>query len=160
MQSITTKINNKCLAKIGECITTTDVCEIKDSSTMYMSDPMMELQGYTENSNTVSKLLVPLYKSDAYQALGTLRYFGAREMIAKVLCNFMGDYSSIYNTLKILPGPKTKNKKAIRIELNEYNSLFMDIEAGQKSMVTLYNFTLAGVTLLPRCMLGSGGALY
>jgi hypothetical protein len=68
----------------------------------------------------------------------------------------MGDYSSIYNTLKILSCPKTKNKKAKRIELNENNSLFMDIEAVQKSKVTLYNFTLAGVTLLPCCMLGFG----
>ena len=51
-------------------------------------------------------------------------------------------YSSIYNTLKVY----LVRSKIIRIDLNENNSLFMDIEAVQKSMVTLYNFTLAGVT--------------
>ena len=40
---------------------------------------------------------------------------------------------SFYNTLKTLLGPKTENKKAIRIELNENNSLFMDIEVVQNS---------------------------
>ena len=34
MQSVTTKFNNKCLENKGECITTTDICEMKDSSTM------------------------------------------------------------------------------------------------------------------------------
>ena len=69
----------------------------------------------------------------------------------------MGDYYSIYNTLKILPGPKLRTRK-------QYASIWfiflkknlMDIEALQKTMVTLYNFNLAGMTLLPRCMLGFG----
>lgn len=42
----------------------------------------------------------------------------------------------IYNKLEILPSPKTENNKTIRIELNENNSLFMDVKAVPKTMVT------------------------
>lgn len=67
-----------------------------------------------------------------------------RKELNSKLRDFVGDYYPIKNTLEIMPGPKSKKKEPMQIELNENNSLFVDVETVQKTMVQLYKFTPAG----------------
>lgn len=67
-----------------------------------------------------------------------------KEMNAK-LADFVGEYYPIINTLEIPPAPRSKKKESMLIELNEHNSLFVDVETVQKTMVQLYKFTPAGM---------------
>jgi len=48
-------------------------------------------------------------------------------------------------------GPKSKKNESMQIKLNENNSLFIDVETVEKTMVELYKFTPTGTysTLVP-----------
>jgi hypothetical protein len=65
------------------------------------------------------------------------------------LRDYVGDYYAIRNTLEILPGLRAKNKDPERLTLNENNSIFVDVEAVQRTMVTLYGITPLGIVILP-----------
>lgn len=59
------------------------------------------------------------------------------------LKEFVGDYYSINDTMETLSRPKSRKNE--RIELNNHNSFFVDIEAVQKTMILLYKITTSGM---------------
>jgi len=61
------------------------------------------------------------------------------------LQDFVGNYYSVDNNLKIEPSTKSKKKEIVRVELTTKNSFFVDAEMVQRTMVTLYNFSLEGM---------------
>ena len=64
------------------------------------------------------------------------------------LRDYVGDYYAIRNTLEILLGSRAKNKDLEHLALNENNSIFVDVKAIQRTMVTLYRITLLGIVIL------------
>jgi hypothetical protein len=139
MQSVTTKIANECLEKIGSQIGAAEICEIKDSSGMTDIGYSKIYRKFKNGIKAVgSGLRVGCLPRPWHVSL--LR----REMNAK-LRDFVGDYYSISNILEIQPSTKSKKKETVRVELTTKNSFFVDVEMVQRTMVALYNFTPEGV---------------
>ena len=61
------------------------------------------------------------------------------------LIDFVGEYYSINNSLEILQDSKSKKKEPIHVKLTENNSLFVDIEQVQRTMVQSYHITPTGM---------------
>lgn len=68
----------------------------------------------------------------------------ARKMLNLKLGEYVGDYHSINNTLEVPATAKSKAKDPIKVRLNDNNSLFVDVEQVQRTMVELYNVTHKG----------------
>jgi len=55
--------------------------------------------------------------------------------------DFVGEYYSINNQVVISPFAKSKKKESVKLKLDEFNSLFVDVEQVQRTMVNLYRIT-------------------
>jgi len=60
-------------------------------------------------------------------------------MLNLKLQEYVGDYYSINDTLEITPIAKAKTKELVKVLLNSQNSLFVDVEQVQCTMVELYD---------------------
>ena len=139
MQSVTTKIANDCLEKIGSHIGAAKICEIKDSSGMTDIAYSKIYRKFKNGIKVVgSGLRVGCLPRPWHVSL--LR----QEMNAK-LRDFDGDYYSISNISEIQLSTKSKKKETVRVELTMKNSFFVDVEMVQRTMVSLYNF-------MPECV--------
>ena len=139
MQSVTTKISNDCLEKIGSQIGAAESCEIKDSSGMTDIGYSKIFKKFKNSTRAVgSGLRVGCWPRSWH--VSSLR----REMNAK-LRDFVGDYHSISNILEIQPSTKSKKKEIVRMELTTKSSFFVGVEMVQRTMDALYNFTPEGV---------------
>jgi hypothetical protein len=70
----------------------------------------------------------------------------ARSLLNLKLQEYVGEYYPIISTLKA--SPTGNNKEHVLVSLNEYNSLFTDVEQVQRTMVELYGITPQGCKLL------------
>jgi hypothetical protein len=68
----------------------------------------------------------------------------ARSMFNLKLSEYVGKYYSIVSTLEVTPPPKSKSKDLVKVSLNEFNSIFVDVEQVQRTMVELYEITPSG----------------
>lgn len=68
----------------------------------------------------------------------------ARSMLNLKLSEYVGKYYSIVSTLEVTPPPKSKSKDLVKVSLNEFNSIFVDVEQVQRTMVELYEITPSG----------------
>lgn len=68
----------------------------------------------------------------------------ARKMLNLKLVEYVGEYYSLNETLVVAPTAKSSNKEPMKVCLNEMNSIFVDVEQVQRTMVLLYGFTEFG----------------
>jgi len=77
----------------------------------------------------------------------------ARSMLNFKLREYVGEYSHITDNINVAPSKKSTNKNLVKVELNEFNSFFADVEQVQRTMVDLYDITLEGTSyLIPCCI--------
>ena len=69
----------------------------------------------------------------------------ARSMLNLKLKEYVGEYSHIMDSIYVAPSKKTMDKNLVKVELNEFNSFFADVEQVQRTMVDLYNITPEGI---------------
>ena len=68
----------------------------------------------------------------------------ARKMLNLKLGDYVGEYYLINNTLEVPATAKSKTEDPIKVKLNDNNSIFVDVEQVQRTMVELYNVTVEG----------------
>ena len=67
-----------------------------------------------------------------------------RKMLNLKLGDYVGEYYSINNTLEVPATAESKIEDPIEVKLNDNNSIFVDVEQVQRTMVELYNVTVEG----------------
>jgi hypothetical protein len=67
-----------------------------------------------------------------------------RQILNLKLDEYVGEYYSIEDTLEIQPPSKSKKKEPIKVILNDSNTLFVDLERVQQTMVKMYDITPKG----------------
>ena len=123
------------LDKIGENVGANEICEAMDRN------------GITQ----VGYAAVYKQFKGATQAAGRGLCIGclpnphqislARAMLNLKLSEYVGKYYSIVSTMDVTPPPKSKSKDLVKVSLNEFNSIFVDVEQMQRTMVELYKIT-------------------
>ena len=139
MQSVGTTITNQYLNNIGTGIGAHEILAVEDGSGITneaYSEIYKKFVGGVKSAGKGIQIGCLLPKP---YHISLLR----KEMNAK-LADFVGEYYPIINTLEIPPALQSKKKESMLIELNEHNSLFVDVEIVQRTMVQLYKFTLVG----------------
>jgi len=66
-----------------------------------------------------------------------------RQMLNLKLRDYIGDYKFINDTLQVPTSKGSKMKDPVTVKLNDFNSLFADVEQVQRTMVQLYGITTA-----------------
>jgi len=139
LTSTTTKMTNHYLQKIGNSIGAHAILETCDHTRiMHKGYESIFKKFKTMTSSTRKGLKVGcLSKPHSIRKL--------RQDMNNKLADIIGDYYSINCSFEILLNKKSKALK--RITLNEHNTFFCDIEAIQRTMVSLYQITLEGTTI-------------
>ena len=65
------------------------------------------------------------------------------------LKDYVRDYFFINNILEISQARKLKDKEPLKVSLNDSNSIFVNVEQIQLTMVELYSLTPKGLYIMP-----------
>jgi hypothetical protein len=138
LESVGVNMTNKYLNKIGERVRPCDVLETCDRN------------GITHNGY---EAIYKRFKGAARVAGRGLRIGClpnphqvslARSMLNLKLTEYVGEYYSLNETLVVPASAKATSKEPVKVCLNEMNSLFVDVEQVQRTMVQLYGLTPSG----------------
>lgn len=138
LESVGVNMTNKYLNKIGERVRPCDVLETCDRN------------GITHNGY---EAIYKRFKGVARVAGRGLRIAClpnphqvslARRMLNLKLTEYVGEYYSLNETLVVPASAKATSKELVKVCLNEMNSLFVDVEQVQRTMVQLYGLTPSG----------------
>ena len=135
---IGTKMANETLKRIGGFLGPNEILEVCDSSAI-TQDAYSRIYKKFKCGVKASGCGVRIGCLPTPNAVSTLR-----TKLNSKLHEFVGEYYHIDDNLVIPPNSKSKKKKPQQIVLNEMNSIFVDVEAVQRTMVRLYEIAPEG----------------
>lgn len=138
LQSVGVGITNRYLEKIGTEVGAHEILGVLDDSGITQSAYRRVYTQFKEGAKIAGKgLRIGCLPKPFHISL-------LRQQLNSKLTDFVGQYYSINNSIEFPVGSKSKKKEPVKIKLTSHNSLFCDIEAVQRTMVLLYQITLAG----------------
>jgi len=139
LKSVGIDVTNKYLQKIGAGMGAREILATCDRSGITQEGYTSVYKQFKDSVQAAGKGLKVHCLPKPYH-VSILR----KEMNSK-LSDFVGQYYSINNFLDISSQAKSKNKQPDHVQLTAKNSLFVDIEQMQRTMVQLYRITPEGM---------------
>lgn len=130
-ESVGMDVTNQNLEKIGKYMVPQDMLVTCDQNNIIHNSWNAIFQTFSKSAKSACKGIWIFCLSEPYH----VSLF--RQELNSKFRDFVGDYYSINNELEIPPNSKSKKKESTRLKLNDNNSLFVDIEGVQKTMVNL-----------------------
>ena len=149
-------IVNQYLDKIGKLVSAAKILETCDRSGIVVDGYSAVYKTFKGAVKSVGKGLQISCLPNPHQ-INLLR----RQMNYK-LDELIGSFYNINDTFIVPSNSKSKNKDPVKVELNEINSFFADVEKVQATMVQLYGIPLkvcALIRALPDLIVCSTGSL-
>jgi hypothetical protein len=138
LSAVGIRMANFYLEKIGENVGANEICETMDRNGITQASYAAVYKQFKGATRAAGRgLRVGCLPNPHQISL-------ARSMLNLKLSEYVGKYYSIVSTVEVTPPPKSKSKDLVKVSLNEFNSIFVEVEQVQRTMVELYEITPSG----------------
>jgi hypothetical protein len=138
MAKVGIELTNSFMDKISESLGPEDIAETMDYNGITQdgwSAVFKQYKGAVRTANKGIRVCFP----------NPFQVSKVRQMLNLKLSEYVGEYYSLTESLEIPPIRNSKDKESIKVSLNENNSIFVDVEQVQCTMVELYGITPEGL---------------
>ena len=138
LKPIGVKIVNNFLSKVGDMIKPDDIVETCDLSLISHSGYDAFFKKFKVAAQMTGRGIRVTCLPSPWQVAC------ARKMLNAKLHEYVGEHHCLNETIMVSASARSTKKEPVKVVLNDMNSFFCDVEQVQRTMVHLYDITVAG----------------
>ena len=143
LKPIGVKIVNNFLSKVGDMIKPDDIVETCDLSLISHSGYDAFFKKFKVAAQMTGRGIRVTCLPSPWQVAC------AQKMLNAKLHEYVGEHHCLNETIMVSASARSTKKEPVKVVLNDMNSFFCDVEQVQRTMVHLYDITIAGDTPEP-----------
>ena len=138
MAKVGTELTNSFMGKISESLGPEDIVKTMDYNNITQDGWCVVFKQYKGSVRTTNKG-IRVCLPNPFQVSKV------RQLLNLKLNEYIGEYYSLTESLEVPPTRNSKDKESIKVSLNKNDSIFIDVEQVQCTMVELYGITPEGL---------------